>query len=47
MNQNKDAGDGKADTEPGLPPGTYTLTAFTEQLRYATLKDGQLEVYWS
>lgn len=37
----------QAGTETGLKDGTYTLTSWTEQLRYATLKDGQLEVFWS
>ena len=31
----------------GLQNGTYILTSWTEQLRYSTLKDGQLEVFWS
>ena len=31
----------------GLQNGTYILTSWTEQLRYATMKDGQLEVFWS
>ena len=31
----------------GLPVGLYTQMAYTEQLRYATLKNGQLEVYFA
>ena len=31
----------------GLPPGIYTQMVYTEQLRYATLKNGQLEVYFA
>ena len=34
-------------TRGGLADGTYILTSWTEQLRYATMKDGQLEVFWS
>ena len=42
MSANNFAGD-----KTGLDPGTYTQTCFTEQLRYATLKDGHMEVFFS
>ena len=42
MNMRDNAGTGQ-----GLATGKYLQIAYTEQLRYATLKDGQIEVYWS
>ena len=42
MNMRDAAGDGE-----GLANGKYLQIVYTEQLRYATLKDGQIEVYWS
>ena len=42
MNATTQAGD-----DEGLKNASYIQKVYTEQLRYATLKDGQLEVFWS
>lgn len=42
MNATNQAGD-----DEGLKNASYLQKVYTEQLRYATLKDGQLEVFWS
>jgi hypothetical protein len=42
MNATTQAGD-----DEGLKNADYLQVCYTEQLRYATLKDGQLEVFWS
>ena len=34
-------------SDEGLANGDYLQIAYTEQLRYATMKDGHVEVYWS